>query len=43
MSGVKKGINDLKTLYPIIAAEFHPTKNGQLTADNVAAKSHKKL
>jgi len=37
------GVNDLKTLYPLIAAEFHPTKNGDLTPDNVAAKSHKKV
>lgn len=33
------GFNDLATLYPDIAAEFHPTLNGNLTADTVSARS----
>lgn len=40
MPKVKEGINDLKTLYPDIAAELHPTKNGELTPSRIAGKSH---
>lgn len=32
------GFNDLKTRYPDIAAEWHPTKNGSLTPDQVFSK-----
>jgi len=35
--------NDLQTLFPEIAKEWHPTKNGDLTADNVTPKSNKKV
>ena len=28
MAKLEKGINDLETLYPILAKEWHPTKNG---------------
>lgn len=33
MGAVRLGDNDLKTRYPIIAKEWHPTKNGKLTPD----------
>ncbi len=32
---VLKGFNDLQTKYPDIAKEWHPTKNGDLTPDEV--------
>ena len=34
-----KGENDLQTLYPDIAKEWHPTKNGDLKPSDVTAKS----
>jgi hypothetical protein len=34
--------NSLTTRYPEIAREFHPIKNGNITADQVLAGSHKK-
>lgn len=37
------GETDLATLYPDIAAEWHPTKNGNLTPDQVATQSNKKV
>ncbi len=37
-----QGFNDLQTKYPEIAAQWHPTKNGDLTPDKVIAESHKK-
>lgn len=40
---VLKGYNDLKTLCPIIAGEWHPTKNGDLTPDNVSIGSSKRV
>ena len=40
---VIKGENDLLTLYPLIAAEWHPTKNGDLKPNEVAIKSNKKV
>ena len=40
---VIKGENDLLTLYPSIAAEWHPTRNGKLKPDDVAIKSNKKV
>ena len=33
--------NSLATLFPEIAAEWHPTKNGDLTPDQIVAKSGK--
>ena len=38
-----RGINDLETLYPEIAKEWHPTKNGSLTPRDVTASSKKKV
>ncbi len=35
--------NSLKSLYPDIADEWHPTKNGDLTSDQVTAGSGKKV
>ena len=29
------GVNDLKTTHPQLAAEWHPTKNGELTPEQV--------
>ncbi|MBP5404002.1 MAG: zinc-ribbon domain-containing protein [Elusimicrobiaceae bacterium] len=39
----KRGTNDLATLYPEIAKEWHPTKNGILSPIDVKAKSNKKV
>ncbi len=36
------GVNDLKTLYPELAKEWHPTLNGDKTPDQVAARSNTK-
>ena len=33
--------NSLKHMYPIVAKEWHPTKNGKLTPDKVVGHSHK--
>jgi len=33
---VWRGFNDLNTTYPLIAAEWHPTKNGTLTPEMVS-------
>lgn len=35
------GYNDLKTLYPELAQEWHPVKNGKLTPSNITAGSSK--
>lgn len=35
--------NSLATLFPEVAKEWHPTKNGTLTPDNVIAGSHRKV
>lgn len=43
MAKLITGVNDLKTLYPEIASEWHPTKNGKLTPDNVLPGSNKKI
>ena len=37
------GVNDLATVMPIIALEWHPTKNGDLTPRDVVAASNKKV
>lgn len=39
---VLQGFNDLTTVNPVLAAEWHPTKNGILTPDAVTARSSKK-
>ncbi len=36
------GVNDLATLKPELASEWHPIKNGKLTANMVMPKSNKK-
>lgn len=33
------GVNDLATLYPLVATWWHPTRNGNLKPQDVAAKS----
>lgn len=38
-----KGENDLQTLFPEIAKEWHPTKNGELTPSDVKPKTNKKV
>lgn len=40
---VLKGFNDLATVYPLIAAEWHPTLNGDLTPDQVVPGSGKRV
>lgn len=37
------GINDLKTKYPEIAKEWHPTKNGNLKPENIKYASNDKV
>ena len=37
------GYNDLATRFPDVAAQWHPTKNGDLTPDQVLAGSTKKV
>ena len=38
-----KGFNDLATINPQLAAEWHPTKNGDLSPNQVTAGSSKKV
>ncbi|MBQ6783112.1 MAG: zinc-ribbon domain-containing protein [Acholeplasmatales bacterium] len=38
-----KQVGSLKETNPILAKEFHPTKNGELTVDNITAKRFKKV
>lgn len=40
---VLAGFNDLATLEPMIAAQWHPTLNGALTPELVTVGSHKKV
>ncbi|NDB29603.1 hypothetical protein EB151_08650, partial [archaeon] len=42
MNKLSKDYN-LAALFPEIAKEWHPTKNGELTPDKVFPKSHKKV
>jgi len=37
------GFNDLATRFPYIAAEWHPTKNGDLTPEKVGGGAHRKV
>lgn len=37
------GTNDLSSYNPLLAKQWHPTKNGDLSPDRVAAGSHKKV
>lgn len=40
---VVKGVNDLATTHPEIAAEWHPIRNGELTPEEVVAGTNKKI
>jgi Zn finger protein HypA/HybF involved in hydrogenase expression len=40
---VQVGVNDLASQHPDIAAEFHPTKNGTLTAQDIARTSQRRV
>ncbi|WP_049945836.1 MULTISPECIES: zinc-ribbon domain-containing protein [unclassified Butyrivibrio] len=40
---VEKGVNDLATVAPDVAEQWHPTKNGNLLPSEVAAGSNKKV
>ena len=40
---VLAGYNDLETLYPLLAKEWHPTKNGDLKPSMVVPGSGKKV
>ena len=40
---VIKGETDLETLYPKVASEWHPTKNGIMKPGDIAAKSNMKV
>ena len=40
---VLAGFNDLATLYPAVAKEWHPTKNGALTPQDVTPGSRKRV
>ena len=42
MGKLTKGVNDLKTLYPDIARQWHPTLNHPVQPDDVSAHSNKK-
>ena len=37
------GVNDLETVNPTLAAEWHPTKNGDLTPSTISKSSGKKV
>lgn len=38
-----EGFNDLQTKNPLLAAEWHPTKNGDLKPNNITANNGKKV
>lgn len=40
---VTPGINDLRTLFPALAQQWHPTRNGALRPDDVPAGSHRRV
>jgi DNA-directed RNA polymerase subunit RPC12/RpoP len=40
---VVTGVNDLASKYPLLAEEWHPTKNGHLTPEKVASQSNKNV
>lgn len=40
---VLPGQNDLETTHPVLAAQWHPTKNGGLTPQSVTAGTHRKV
>lgn len=39
---VESGLNDLETLYPELAKEWHPIKNGKLKPKDIYSKTNKK-
>lgn len=43
MAKLIQGINDLVTVNPELALQWHPTKNGELKPDQIAGKSNKKM
>lgn len=43
MAKLVAGVNDLATVYPKLAAEWHPTKNGDLTPSDVMPGNNKKV
>ena len=43
MSRVKPGINDLETVNPELAREWHPTKNGDLKPNGITANNSNKV
>ncbi len=43
MARLKIGVNDLATVNPELAKQWHPTKNGDLTPRDVTRTSHKKV
>ena len=43
MAKLIKGTNDLATCNPQLASEWHPTKNGNLTSQDVTCGSHQKV
>ena len=40
---IQKGVNDLATTHPELAGQWHPTKNGELTPEDVTASTSKKV
>ena len=40
---VLRGYNDLATINPVLTKEWHPTKNGDLTAEMVVSNSNRKI
>ena len=40
---IELGVNDLATQYPEVAAQWHPTKNGDLTPEMVSPSSGRKV
>lgn len=40
---IQVGVNDLATTHPEVASWWHPTKNGELTPNDVTAGSHRKV
>ena len=43
MSKLIRGVNDLETIDPFLAEQWHPTKNGNLTPKDVTAGSGKEV
>ncbi len=39
---VEVGVNDLETMYPELAKEWHPIKNGKILPNSINAKTNKK-